>query len=326
MALINKFGFLLAAIGRGAAVFFGVLAVIGFVAGLRGIEGLDLLWIDLRRIPWMGSWFLPPVALVFFMHGIGSVGSRFRRTMVFVVAGAIGLVALENSWVVMGLQEAGRIQSSALPLSLLIVGSMVLIGISALNRPLKGKRVGLASVVVASLFAASFPWLQIQTLGQTDYRRPAAAIVVLGARTYADGKPSRALGDRVKTACRLYHDGLASQLIFSGGPGDGDIHETESMQNLAIELGVDPRHIVLDRKGLNTRATIDFVQALKVDGRVLYVSHDFHLPRIWLAARLSGIDVLTVPAETERPLPRRGSLLVRETAAYWYYLAQGLWS
>ncbi len=34
----------------------------------------------------------------------------------------------------------------------------------------------------------------------------------------------------------------------------------------------------------------------------------------------------SVPAEAEQPLCQCDSLLVRETAAYWYYLAQGLLS
>src|SRR6185503_7842801 len=92
--------------------------------------------------------------------------------------------------------------------------------------------------------------------GKTEYRRHADAIIVFGARAYADGRPSDALADRVRTACQLYHEGWAKKLILSGGPGDGAIHETESMRRLAIQLGIPADAVLLDPQGLNTRATL----------------------------------------------------------------------
>src|SRR3990170_4264652 len=54
-----------------------------------------------------------------------------------------------------------------------------------------------------------------------DARRPARAIVVLGAAQW-DGKPSPVLRARVDHAIHLWRRGLAPVLIMTGGKGTGD--------------------------------------------------------------------------------------------------------
>src|SRR5262249_53745089 len=145
-----------------------------------------------------------------------------------------------------------------------------------------------------------FPVGQMVCFGKTDYRRPADAAVVLGARVYADGRPSDALADRVRTACQLYRDGLVRKLIFSGGPGDGAIPEAESMRRMAAQLGVKPEDILIDSAGVNTQATVrnsESVFAQVHASRILVVSHFYHLPRIKLAYQREGLEVYTVPAK-----------------------------
>src|SRR5207247_5306056 len=133
-----------------------------------------------------------------------------------------------------------------------------------------------------------FPLAQMFFFGKTDYRRPADAAVVLGARVYADGRPSDALADRVRTACQLYREGLARKLLFSGGPGEGLIHETEGMKQMALQLGVKPQDILVDEAGLNTQATVGNTSSICARmhlSRILVVSHFYHLPRIKFASQ-----------------------------------------
>lgn len=173
-----------------------------------------------------------------------------------------------------------------------------------------------------------FPIAQIFCFGRTDYRRAADAIVVFGARTYADGTPSTVLGNRVLTGCELYRKGYARLLVFSGGPGDGAVHETEAMRALALRTGVRPEDVILDREGLNTQATVANTTALFARRglqRILVVSDFTHLPRIKLTYQLAGQQVFTVPV---REPPRPSQLLFqlgRETAAFWtYYFRLGV--
>jgi uncharacterized SAM-binding protein YcdF (DUF218 family) len=158
--------------------------------------------------------------------------------------------------------------------------------------------------------------------GMADYSRPADLIVVFGARTYADGTPSDALADRVRTECDLYHEGLAPIVVMSGGPGDGAVHETQAMMELAVSLGVPPEAILLEPLGLNTfataRNTAQLMQSRKAT-RLLAVSHFYHLPRIKLSFARQGIDASTVPARESYVLSKMPLLIAREVAALWVY-------
>ena len=93
------------------------------------------------------------------------------------------------------------------------------------------------------------------TFGATDYRRRADCAVVLGARAYADGTPSGALRDRTDEGILLYKEGRVRFLVFSGGPGDGEFTEAQVMRARAIDAGVPAAAIVLDERGVNTRAS-----------------------------------------------------------------------
>src|SRR5687767_693921 len=165
------------------------------------------------------------------------------------------------------------------------------------------------------------PLAQIIFFGHTDYRRRADAIVVFGARAYADGRPSDALADRTLTAVELYRKGLAARLIFSGGPGDGEVTEAQAMRLLALRHGVPDDAIVLDDAGLNTDATVVNTGAwLPAGSRVLAVSHAWHLPRVKLRFASAGIDCYTVPAdERGKPLRKTPLLMLREVPAFWVY-------
>jgi uncharacterized SAM-binding protein YcdF (DUF218 family) len=181
------------------------------------------------------------------------------------------------------------------------------------------RRAVLAAAALAT--AAAFPIAQMAMFGGTDYRRPAAAILVFGARAYPDGRPSDALSDRVRAAARLYHQGLAPLVIMSGGPGDGAVHETEAMQLLAESLGVPRDRIVRDERGVNTRASIRNCSRFTA-GPVLAVSHGYHLPRIKLEADRAGLALYTVPAPQGQPLRKLPIFVARETLAWWWYYAR----
>jgi len=158
--------------------------------------------------------------------------------------------------------------------------------------------------------------------GNTDYRRPANAVVVFEARAYKDERLSDALEDRVRTACELYHSGLARRLVMSGGPGDGTIHETETMRRYAIRHGVRAEDVFVDQQGLSTEATVRNTvpkfREWRVT-RVLAVSHFYHLPHIKLAYQGAGFEVCTVPARQKYVLSQLPYSVVRKTAAFWFY-------
>jgi uncharacterized SAM-binding protein YcdF (DUF218 family) len=320
-------------IARGICLFLGLFSLLN-VAGGWFSPGFDAnhWWIDFRPLPpGISSILLAGSAALMLVHAIRPTvhGWRARATPAAIIL-LLG-VCLCNIAIFYLLLARKLIGSQfALPFSLLIAAALAIILRSLLqpprpprrpSRPWMARLCFAASVPACAVF---FPLAQMFCFGKTDYRRPADAIVVLGARAYASGEPSLPLADRVRTACALYHQGWAPLVIFSGGPGDGAIHETESMRRFAISLGVPDRAILLDPAGLNTAATVaNTIPIMREHGlqRILAVSHFYHLPRIKMAYRRAGQEVFTVPADETRTMAQMPRLIAREVAALWaYYL------
>lgn len=243
-------------------------------------------------------------------------------TMIALAAACALLDGVRYEW----LLASGRLASGTpLAFSFLVFLTLFVVMLGAWRVPTRPGRFGrLRFALVLAVAAAGFPLTQMFTFGLTDYRRPADAVVVFGARVYADGRPSDALHDRVRTACELYRSGLVSRLILSGGPGDGPVSEPEAMRVMAVGLGVPASACILDGGGLNTRATLDNARSIaQREGfqRVLAVSHFYHLPRIKLLSQRLGLAVYTVPAPQGDPLVQLPRFIAREAAACWaYYL------
>jgi vancomycin permeability regulator SanA len=273
---------------------------------------------SLIQVEWPGVWYLWWISLkiggMAFFRPIERAVRAAGRIVVWVAA-AVALVNTLN----LLLAPGGASLPWFPPVSLVLTLMLALV---ALAGPVPGTPFSAGRTTFAAVLAAAlFPILQVLALGWTDYRRPASAAVVFGARAYAAGRPSEALADRVRTACELHRLGLVRTLVFSGGPGDGPVHETESMRRMAMELGVPSESIRLDPEGLSTRETARNTACLFPPGeRVLAVSEFYHLPRIRIAFAQEGLEVLTVPARPGnwlRRLPLRS--MAREIAAYWVY-------
>ena len=314
------------ACARGVGLFLGCFALLGLLAKQR-VAGFDpnLWWIDLRALPtWCADLVVGALAVLLLAW---SVCRRVSATVRVALLGLLTFfmaVAFVNATVYWVLLAQGRIQSSVpIPLSLIFGAGLLFLALHV-------KRVVVCDLLLlrfaaCAACALAFPLLQVLGFGKTDYRRDAEVAVVFGARAYADGRPSDALADRVRTACELYQQGLVHQLIFSGGPGDGAIHETESMRRMAVRLGVPDSAIVRDEAGLNTSATLRNTRDLLAARPAIAVSEFYHLPRIKLAAAGAGIDLITVPARPahwSRQLPV--SNMLREIPAFWLYYARAL--
>lgn len=328
---------------RTTAFFFGVFGLVNFFLGLV-VAGFDanLWWIDFRILEILSSG-LPTVALLVTTSSLllfAGRGPRIPRGLVdWATWGALWFLCaliFQNIIQYYLLLSAGMIRSALpVPLSLLLLIPIVAIA-RANTRPVHSFGSGRAGgrwldnlriLTVLGGLSVLFPLAQMICFGGTDYRRPADIIVVFGARAYTSGRMSTALFDRTRTAVDLYESGLASRLFFSGGPGDGDIHEVEAMRNYAVDRGVDPRDIMLDRDGLSTQATVD--NSLKVFRRIDYtrvmaVSQFYHLPRIKLTYLREGFEVYTVPARKSRLIRKLPLLMVREVAAFWFYYLRPL--
>ncbi len=319
-------------LARGLAMFLGAFALLNTVGGFRVARfDANLWWIDLRWLQSaVGIPFLLVSAVCLIGFGVLPPTSLWRKVLTGTCAGLLGVVALLNTVQFYLLLARGSIHTVIpIPLSLIVAGALALI----LRACIRGaqsepwRRGVVLSFAICAACAGAFPLAQMFCFGKTDYRRPADVAVVLGARVYADGHPSDALADRVRTACQLYRNGLVKKLLFSGGPGEGAIHETEGMKRMALQLGVQSDDILVDQGGLNTQATVKDTEAICSRlhySRILVVSHFYHLPRIKLTYQRDGWEVFTVPAKETYLLRQMPYNMAREIAALWVYYLRPL--
>lgn len=314
-----------AALGRGAALFLGGFSLLNLAGDLLA-PGFDAnrWWIDLRPLPHPATLaLLGASSALLLWHGLRPAGAGARRTASFVITLFLLAVTASNAVTAVVLHLAGRVTGGSwVPFSLGVTLALAAVLVSLSDRA-EAPRAGfwrVAGVVLAAAVLA--PVGQMLCFGRTDYRRPADAIVVFGARVYADGRPSPALADRVVTAAALYRAGLAPRVIMSGGPGDGATHETVAMRDLAVSLGVPARAIVRDPAGHDTRSTVRTAAALcRTEGwcRLLAVSHGYHLARVKMTFERAGMGALyTVPSRDSLGIARL-RFMAREVAAMWFY-------
>lgn len=151
-----------------------------------------------------------------------------------------------------------------------------------------------------------------------DQRRPAGAVVVLGAAQY-NGKPSPVLRARLDHALALHRAGLAPLLVVTGGIGSGD-RESEATvgRRYLVGLGIPDSAVVVLARGKDTDETMEavaeWVRERSLD-EVLLVSDAFHLARLRVVARRHGVTAWTTPAP-ESPISGE-----RE---WGYFLAEGV--
>jgi len=317
-------------ISRGVALTFGLFCLVNLIGELL-VTGFDanIWWIDLRMLPrHLASVLLLLCGLLLVGYALRPVMSEWR---VMATRGALSLLclfAVMNVVTFYRLKFDGSLYTAPwLPFSAIVACAMLLLlyGMSLPQPASVGWRHSSLIAVTALCAAIILPFIQMYLFGKTDYRRSADAALVFGARAYADGRASLALSDRVQTGIDLYQQGFVKFLILSGGPGDGAFHETDTMRRLALEAGVPDAAILIDRDGLNTKASVrnatDIMDARGLHS-LLAVSHFYHLPRIKLSsARECDAPVYTVPARESRTLIALPYYLAREVAAIWaYYL------
>ena len=122
----------------------------------------------------------------------------------------------------------------------------------------------------------------------------AEAIVVLGCRLAAEGRPSERLRRRVGLAVERYRAGAAPLIVLSGG-GTGPVSEAAIMQELAIAADIPETALLCEPESRNTvENAVNTARVLRERGmsRVVLVSDRAHLPRAALLFRLAGLDVV----------------------------------
>ena len=183
----------------------------------------------------------------------------------------------------------------------------------------------IAGVLVAAAYTSYRIWDQ----GRRDERRPADAIVVMGAAQY-DGTPSALFESRLRHAVDLFHEGLAPILVVTGGKQEGDrTTEAAAAREFAIRNGVPDSAILSEDQGRNTIESIRSVRRLFREhelSRALFVSDPSHMLRVLRIARDEGIDAYGSPTPSgpnHDRLDARLDAMAHELAALGLYFVAG---
>jgi vancomycin permeability regulator SanA len=180
-------------------------------------------------------------------------------------------------------------------------------------------KVGMARFYPIGVLAvgAALTWLRVLGARADQLPERADLIVVLGCEAFAFGAGTE-LRARSGQAAALFHAGLASRVLASGGLSAGRYSEPEAIRSELVRHGVPPEAIDLDHDGSSTRRTIATLRRLRVPNAVA-VSSPYHLPRIAAEARRQGVSVTTSAAPRAGPRRRYLRQTVREVAALWWY-------
>jgi uncharacterized SAM-binding protein YcdF (DUF218 family) len=187
----------------------------------------------------------------------------------------------------------------------------------------------LVAAVVGSVLVAGYTAIRIWDQGSRDDRRPADAIVVLGAAQY-DGRPSPVFRARLEHALQLYEGGVAPLLVVTGGKAAGDrTTEAEAARQFAVDHGVPSNAILVEDESRTTYESIRAVgRLLRENGldSAVFVSDRTHMLRVLRMARDQDIAAWgspTVSSPIDASPPRRLRATVREVVALGAYFIGG---
>jgi uncharacterized SAM-binding protein YcdF (DUF218 family) len=183
--------------------------------------------------------------------------------------------------------------------------------------------------LIGSLAVVAYIAYQIGAQGSKDERRPADAIVVLGA-AQLNGRPSDVFKARLEHAVALWKEGLAPYLVVTGGKVPDDVTtEAAVARAWAIAEGVPSERILAEDRGRTTLESLESVaQIFRSRGlrTGLFVSDETHMLRVLRMASDLGMEAWGSPTRTspaDRDEGRRRRALVHEIAGLAAYYVGG---
>lgn len=174
-------------------------------------------------------------------------------------------------------------------------------------------RFSVVVVLVVATYVGSTA-AQVYAAGRRDERDPADALIVLGAAQY-DGRPSPVFQARLDHALALYAEGVAPQVVVTGGRQASDrVTEAFTAYGYLRDRGVPDAALVVVTDGSDTWESLAAsARVLEERGlrRVVLVSDPTHALRTQVIGESLGLDVQVSPTATS---PAGTATRLRQTA------------
>ncbi|RRK10378.1 YdcF family protein [Lactiplantibacillus garii] len=167
---------------------------------------------------------------------------------------------------------------------------------------------GLALLLTA-FFAFSFlAYLVACLTTRLGLPRKIDHVIVLGAGLMPDGRPTRTLSYRLKTAAKVYRDQRRKYhqpvtIVVSGGQGSDEVvAESTAMRRYLVAMGI-PRDVIQEEnRSTSTRENLRFSHELIVKKAPFYhavmVTSDYHVLRANILARQLSLNLTGIGART----------------------------
>ncbi len=144
--------------------------------------------------------------------------------------------------------------------------------------------------------------IYIGKIANEDTKIQSEAILVLGAKSYHGKSYNPCLVSRVNHAVDLYKAKYADKILVSGGfDKEDNVNEAETMKKIAVNLGMPPDNILLEKSSTSTYENLLNLQKIlkshKINS-VIIVTEPFHAARTSLVAKKLGIKYTISPAST----------------------------
>lgn len=125
-------------------------------------------------------------------------------------------------------------------------------------------------IVLIALCVVGFNYLPYQLAqlpAETWVLKNSDVIIVLGASAKKDGTPGSIMRERVLTGVKLFKEGIAPFIMFTGAAAHTKFVEAEVMADLAKSQGVPSERIVMESQARNTaQNAFDSYQLMKQRG------------------------------------------------------------
>lgn len=144
---------------------------------------------------------------------------------------------------------------------------------------------------------------------------------------------------RTKEAVKLYQNGWADKLIFSGAAEDkSGPSNAQAMKNIALSLGVPESSIFMDENSTNTKENAKNVKKIFVDNdikKVILVTSGYHQRRANLefGRYASGVKIYNHPVAVDKDWSdwwffsiRSWILAISEVVKIGIFYVSGMWS
>ena len=161
-------------------------------------------------------------------------------------------------------------------------------------------------------------FIQVYRSSRHDGAAPADAIIVLGAAQY-NGTPSPVLRDRLDHALLLYREGLAEEIVLTGGRREGDrFTEATTGYNYLRNAGVPDEAMLKEVNGSNTWESLAASARFLIERGetdVILVTDGYHAKRVGSIADDLGLDATVSPSHNRLSAASELRQLLRETVA-----------